>query len=194
MTTDSPAAAPASEQKPDIYARIMRFAPLYVIVFCIGILVLVAFIRPFTSPEPTLLFRSELVGAANDPTGAYFLLQNAGGSDTLLGASTPAAASVVLQIIDPTTTTSTPESAATGGTYMTVERIDIPGFTDMKFVAGGNQLLLRGLISPLIIGQKIPITLQFERAGAITIEAEVQPYTVIADRMLPPRLKLPAGQ
>ncbi len=194
MTTDSPADIPAPQHKPDIYARIMRFAPLYVIVFCIGILVLVAFIRPFTSPEPPLFFRSELVGAANDPTGAYFLLQNAGGSDTLLGASTPAATSVVLQIIDPTTTTSTPESAATGGTYMTVERIDIPGFTDMKFVAGGNQLLLRGLISPLIIGQKIPITLQFDRAGAITIEAEVQPYTVIADRMLPPRLKLPAGQ
>jgi copper(I)-binding protein len=191
MTTDPPAGTSAEQPKPDIYARIIRFAPLYVIVFCIGILVLVAFIRPFTSPEPTLLFRSELVGAANDPTGAYFLLQNAGGSDTLLGASSPAAASVVLQIIDPTTTTSTPDSAATGGTYTTVERIDIPGFTDMKFIPGGNQLLLRGLTSPLVIGQKIPITLQFERAGAITIEAEVQPYTVIADRVLPPRLKLP---
>jgi copper(I)-binding protein len=95
------------------------------------------------------------------------------------------------QVIDPTTTTSTPESAAIGGTYMTVERIDIPGFTDMKFIPGGNQLLLSGLTSPLVIGEKIPITLQFERAGAITIQAEVQPYTVIADRVLPPRLKLP---
>lgn len=191
MTTDSAGDTAAQQPKPDIYARIMRFAPLYVIVFCIGVLVLVAFIRPFKSPEPTLLFRSELVGAANDPTGAYFLLQNAGGSDTLLGASTPAAASVVLQVIDPTTTTSTPDSAAIGGTYMTVEQIDIPGFTDMKFIPGGNQLLLRGLTSPLVIGEMIPITLQFERAGAITIKAEVQPYTVIADRVLPPRLKLP---
>ncbi len=190
MTPDPPADTSGEEPKPDIYARIMRFAPLYVVVFCIGILVLVAFIRPFTSPEPTLLFRSELVGAANDPTGAYFLLQNAGGSDTLLGASSTAAASVVLQIIDPTTTTSTPEAASIGGTYITVERIDIPGFTDMKFIPGGNQLLLSGLTSPLIIGQKIPITLQFERAGAITLQAEVQPYTVIADRILPPRLKL----
>ncbi len=190
MTPDPPADTSGEKPKPDIYARIMRFAPLYVIVFCIGILVLVAFIRPFKSPEPTLLFRSELVGAANDPTGAYFLLQNAGGSDTLIGASSTAAASVVLQIIDPTTTTSTPEAASIGGTYMTVERIDIPGFTDMKFIPGGNQLLLSGLTSPLTIGQKIPITLQFERAGAITIEAEVQPYTVIADRILPPRLKL----
>jgi copper(I)-binding protein len=190
MTPDPPVDTSGVEPKPDIYARIIRFAPLYVVVFCIGILVLVAFIRPFTSPEPTLLFRSELVGAANDPTGAYFLLQNAGGSDTLLGASSPAAASVVLQIIDPTTTTSTPEAASIGGTYITVERIDIPGFTDMKFIPGGNQLLLSGLTSPLIVGQKIPITLQFERAGAITIEAEIQPYTVIADRVLPPRLKL----
>ncbi|MSY91252.1 MAG: hypothetical protein F2654_03890, partial [Actinobacteria bacterium] len=75
MTTDSTGDTAAEQPKPDIYARIMRFAPLYVIVFCIGVLVLVAFIRPFKSPEPTLLFRSELVGAANDPTGAYFLLQ-----------------------------------------------------------------------------------------------------------------------
>ena len=41
MTTDFPADVPAPQHKPDIYSRIMRFAPLYVIVFCIGIVVLV---------------------------------------------------------------------------------------------------------------------------------------------------------
>lgn len=177
--------------KPDIYARIMRFAPVYVVVFCIGVLVLVAFLRPFESPSSELSFKNELIGAENNPTGAYFLLHNAGGSDTLLGASSPAASSVELQIIDPTTTTSTPESAEVGGSYITVDHIDVPGFADLKFIPGGNQLLLSGLTAPTVIGQVIPITLQFERAGAITINAEVQPYSVIADRMLPPRLKLP---
>ena len=191
MTSDSPAAAPSPEHKPDIYSRIVRFAPVFVVLFCIGILVVVGFVRPFESPSPDLSTRTELVGAENDPTGAYFILNNAGGSDTLMGASSPAARSIELQIIDPTTTTSTPDSPATGGTYITVDRIDIPGFTEVKFIPGGDQLLLSGLTAPLSVGQKIPITLQFERAGALMIEAEVQPYSAIADLLLPPRLKLP---
>ena len=32
------------------------------------------------------------------------------------------------------------------------------------------------------------------KAGAITVEATVATYDDIADRLLPPRLKLPAGQ
>ena len=191
MPTDSPTDATTPQPKPDVYARIMRFAPLYVIVFCIGIVVLVAFVRPFKSPSPDLTTRTELVGSENDPTGAYFILHNAGGSDTLLSASSPAAASIALQVIDPTTTASTPDATASGGTYTTVDHIDVPGFADVKFIPGGDQLLLRGLTAPLTVGQKVPITLQFEKAGAITIEAEVQPYSVIADRLLPPRLKLP---
>lgn len=190
MSSETPSSTPPSP-KPDVYARIMRFAPVYVVAFCIGVLVLVAFLRPFETPSSEVRIENALVGADNNPTGAYFLLRNAGGSDTLVGASSPAATSISLQIIDPTTTTSTPESAASGGTYMTVDRIDIPGFTDLKFIPGGNQLLLNGVVSPLVTGQTVPITLQFERAGEITIDAVVEPYSVIADRLLPPRLKLP---
>lgn len=194
MPTDATGTPRNPEVTPDVYARIVRFAPLFVVVFCVAVLVLVAFIRPFKSPTPTISVKTVLIGAANDPTGAYFLLSNAGGSDSLIGASSPAAKSVSLQVIDPMTTTSTPDAAAVGGTYVTVEKIDIPGFTDMKFVPGGDQLLLTGLIAPLSVGQKIPITLQFERSQAITIDAEVQPYTAIADRLLPPRLKLQGSQ
>jgi copper(I)-binding protein len=192
MTTEeSPTSPTPSSPKPDIYARIVRFAPVYVVVFCIGVLVLVAFLRPFESPASEMTFKNELVGANSNPTGAYFLLHNAGGSDKLLSASSPVATSVVLQVIDPMTTTTTPEGTATGGTYITVDHINVPGFADLTFIPGGNQLLLSGLVTQLSVGQTIPITLQFERAGAITIDAEVQPYSTIADRLLPPRLKLP---
>lgn len=195
MTTDSPADTPAPQHKPDIYARIMRFAPLYVIVFCIGILVLVAFVRPFESPSPSLSLRDPLVGVDYDPTGAYMVIRNSGGADTLLSASTPAAASVQLQAIAPVeTTTSTDAQGVTaniGGVLTNVDQLDIPGFGDLRLQPGSDQLLLKGLTSPLTVGQTISITLQFKRAGAITVEATVATYDDIADRLLPPRLKLP---
>jgi len=195
MTSDSPAADPAPQHKPDIYSRIMRFAPLYVVLFCIGVVVVVAFVRPFESPAPALSTRTELVGANNDPTGAYMIIHNAGGADTLLSASTPAASSVQLQVVTPASTTTSTGSegvyANIGGTLTNVDRIAVPGFADLRLQPGMDQLLLKGLTAPLVLGQKIPITLQFEKAGAITVEATVATYDDIADRLLPPRLKLP---
>jgi len=197
MTTDSPADVPAPQHKPDIYSRIMRFAPLYVIVFCIGIVVLVAVVRPFDSPTPSLSIRDSLVGVDYDPTGAYMVIHNAGGADTLLSASTPAAASVQLQLFAPVdTTTSIVTSGGVvgnvGGLLTDVGQLEVPGFGDLRLQPGTAQLLLKGLVSPLTVGQKIPITLQFKKAGTITVEATVATYDDIADRLLPPRLKLPA--
>lgn len=183
----------ASTPKPDIYSRIIRFAPAFVVLFCVLVLITVAIVRPFESPEPALSTNTQLVGAVNDPTGVYFVIHNAGGSDTLIGASSPVARSAVLQIIDPTTTTTLADAAPRTQTYITVDRIDVPGFDDLRFVPGGNQVLLSGLSAPLTVGQTIPVTLRFERAGDVTMQAEVQPYPVIADRLLPPRLKL-AGE
>ncbi len=196
MTTDSPADVPAPQHKPDIYSRIMRFAPLYVIVFCIGIVVLVGFVRPFDSPAPAITLRDPLVGVDYDPTGAYMVIHNAGGADTLLSASTPAAASVQLQLFAPVdTTTSVVASggvvANIGGLLTDVDQLDIPGFGDLRLQPGTAQLLLKGLVSPLTVGQQISITLQFKKAGAITVDATVATYDDIADRLLPPRLKLP---
>ncbi|CAM8655356.1 COG2847 Copper(I)-binding protein [Acidimicrobiia bacterium] len=195
MTTDSPAAPPAPEQKADIYSRIVRFAPLYVVVFCIGIVVLVGIVRPFDSPAPSITLRTALVGADFNPTGAYMIIHNAGGSDTLLSASTPAAASVQLQQIAPVETTTSMVSNGVvgnvGGMLTDVDHLDIPGFGDLRLQPGLSQLLLKGLTAPLAVGQQVSITLNFEKAGAITVEATVATYDEIADRLLPPRLKLP---
>lgn len=196
MTTDSPADTPAPQQKPDIYSRIMRFAPLYVIVFCIGIVVLVAFVRPFDSPSPSITLRDPLVGVDYDPTGAYMVIHNAGGADTLLSASTPAAASVQLQLFAPVDTTTSVVAGGgvvgnIGGLLTDVNQLTVPGFGDLRLQPGTAQLLLKELVRPLTVGQTIPITLQFKKAGAITVEATVATYDDIADRLLPPRLKLP---
>jgi copper(I)-binding protein len=178
----------AQEPKPDIYARIMRFAPVLLVLFCAGLLVLVGFIRPFDTPASSLQMRDPLVGADNDPTGAYMVIHNAGGPDTLTGASTPAATSVILQTVSPSDPNS--DNSGTPGVLVPADHLDVPGFGDLRLQPGSDQLLLQGLTAPLIVGQTITITLQFQRAGTVTVDAEVQPYSVIADRLLPPRLKL----
>lgn len=172
---------------PDIYARIRRFAPVLVVLFCAGLLVLVAVIRPFDSPPAKPELRSPLVGADADPTAAYVIIQNEGGNDTLIGASTPAAATVEIQQREGTTDTE-------AGVLVAVDQLAVPGFTDTRLQPGGDQLLLTGLTRPLAAGDTIKLTLQFERAGAMTVEADVASYLDIADRLLPPRLKIPGQE
>lgn len=185
---------PASPQ-PDVWGRIMRFAPIYVVLFCIALLVIVGIVRPFESPAPSLVVRDALVGADYDPTGAYMIIHNAGGADTLLSATTPAASAVQLQTVStPGTTTSLGDDAPVGGVLMDVDHLDVPGFGDLRLQPGSDQLLLKGLVAPLSAGQTISITLLFDKAGAITVQATVAIYDDIADRLLPPRLKLNGGQ
>ena len=170
--------------RPDIWSRIMRFGPVLIVLFCIGVLVLVGIVRPFRTPSPDLSMHDVLVGADHDPTGAYLVVHNAGGPDTLESASTPVATSVELQ---------SPSNEA-GGALVTVPSLEVPGFADLRLQPGGDQMLLRGLKAPLAEGQKVSLTLQFRKSGTITVEAEVAAYSAIADRLLPPRLKLPGDQ
>lgn len=169
-----------SEHRPDVWSRIMRIGPVFIVLFCIGVLVLVGIVRPFRTPSPDLSTHDVLVGADHDPTGAYLVVHNAGGPDTLESASTPAASSVELQ---------SPSNDA-GGALVTVPSLAVPGFADLRLQPGGDQLLLRGLTAPLAVGQKVTLTLQFRTTGTVTVEAEVAAYSTIADRLLPPRLKL----
>jgi len=184
MTT--PEAPKTPQPRTDIYARIRRFAPVLIVVFCAGLLVTVGLIRPFSKPPVDIELRSPLVASEGDPTAAYVLVHNGGGSDVLLSASTPAADSVVLQQWQ--TSDSDPV-----GHLVTVDSLAVPGFGDLRMQPGGDQLLLTGLRAPLIVGETIPITLTFERTGERTVEAEAQPYDVIGDRLLPPRLKVPTA-
>jgi copper(I)-binding protein len=179
-----PAAAPAAP--PDIYARIRRFAPLLVVLFCGGLLVLVAVLRPFDSPPAAPELRDPLVGADADPTAGYVVIHNAGGNDTLVGASSPAATVELQQRVGATDDEP--------GELVTVTELDIPGFTDTRLQPGADQLLLTDLAEPLAPGDTIQLTLEFDRAGSVTVDAEVATYLDIADRLLPPRLVIPGQE
>ena len=182
-TTATTTAAPP----PDIYARIRRFAPALVVLFCAGLLVMVAVVRPFDSPPAAPELRTPLVGADVDPTGAYVVIHNAGGNDTLIGASSPAAATVEIQQRQGRTDTEP-------GELVVVEELAIPGFSDTRLQPGGDQLLLTDLVRPLSAGDTVELTLEFERAGTVTVDAQVESYVDIAERLLPPRLIIPGQE
>jgi copper(I)-binding protein len=105
--------------------------------------------------------------AAADQTAAYMTITNPGSSpDALLSASSPAAKSVELH-------QSTTD--ASGMTSMTpVERLEIPAGGTVELKPGGYHLMMMGLTSQLAVGSKVDLELVFEKAGKVTVTAEVK--------------------
>ncbi|WP_085317958.1 copper chaperone PCu(A)C [Derxia lacustris] len=99
--------------------------------------------------------------------GGYVKLVNEGATaDRLLAASSPAAARVELH---------THEMGADGVARMRpVAAIELPAKGAVELKPGGLHLMLLDLKQPLVVGQRVPITLRFERAGETTVELAVQ--------------------
>lgn len=55
-----------------------------------------------------------------------------------------------------------------------VQDIPVPANGEVSLQPGGLHLMLIGLTQPMNIGQAIPVTLRFERAGEVTIELAIQ--------------------
>jgi len=55
-----------------------------------------------------------------------------------------------------------------------VARLDLPAHQTVKLGPGGYHLMLMDLKAPLKQGDKVPLTLEFERAGKVTLSLDVQ--------------------
>jgi copper(I)-binding protein len=114
--------------------------------------------HPFATPS--------LAGTSNG--AAYFAgLENTGAvADRLLRASTPAAARVELH---------TMAIDAQGVMRMReIDAIELPPKAKLLMRSGsGPHLMLIGLKAPLKEGDSFPMTLQFERAGAVEVKVVV---------------------
>jgi copper(I)-binding protein len=99
--------------------------------------------------------------------GGYLTIENKGSAaDRLIGGSADIAAKVQVH-----------EMAMNNG-VMTMRPIDKgltiePGKT-VKLAPGGLHLMLLDLKSPLKQGDKVPLTLEFERAGKVSLSLDVQ--------------------
>lgn len=98
--------------------------------------------------------------------GAYLTIENAGKEpDRLLRAASPAAGAVEIH------------SMTMEGGMMRMRAIpalDIPPGRTVVLASGGYHVMLLDLKHPLAVGDKVPLTLTFEKAGAIDVEADVE--------------------
>ena len=99
--------------------------------------------------------------------GGYFTIENKGSTpDRLIGGSAEIAGKVQLH-----------EMAMNNG-VMTMRQLDKglviePGKT-VKLAPGGLHLMLHDLKNPLKQGDKVPVTLEFEKAGKVSVSLDVQ--------------------
>jgi len=108
---------------------------------------------------------------------AYMVIHNDGqAADTLIGARSEAAGSVTLH-----------RSVMTGEMMgmEPVPRLEVPAGGRIELQPGGLHLMLTDLKQKLTSGQKVRITLQFERSGEVGVEAEVRPLTEAPSMPMP---------
>ena len=102
--------------------------------------------------------------ATPGPTAAVYLeLRNTGAdSDRLMGATSPAAERIEFH-----------EHRMVDGVMSmnAVPQIDLPAGKTATLAPGGRHLMLFGLAKPLRPGDRLSLTLRFEMAGEITVEA-----------------------
>ena len=99
--------------------------------------------------------------------GAFFgVTASAGTEDKLIGASSPAAATVELH-----------DHIDDGGVMRMrrVEAIAVKADAPVTLKPGGLHLMLMDLRQPLKAGDAVDVTLKFEKAGEVKIKAEVAP-------------------
>lgn len=104
--------------------------------------------------------------ASSNPASAYFVVRNnTAQADRLLSVSTEIARTAELHA------TVIENNVAKMGP---VVGIDVPANGTMELKPGGYHVMLLNLMRSLTVGEKVPLKLQFEQAGEITIEAEVR--------------------
>lgn len=100
-------------------------------------------------------------------TGAFAVITNGGQqADRLISAASPAAKTVELH-----------ETVTEGGVMKMQphpEGWEIPAGGRLELAPGGKHIMLIDLVAPLKAGDTIELTLTFEKAGAIKVQAPVK--------------------
>ena len=111
-----------------------------------------------TAGQPTMM--------AGERGAAYMVIKNVGsGDDALIGAASTVA-----------NATEVHESVMSGDvvTMRPVARINVKAGGSIELKPGGYHIMFIGLKQPLQVGEKVVVTLKFEKAGLVQVEAEVR--------------------
>ena len=106
--------------------------------------------------------------------GAYFTIENSGAqADRLLRVTTTAASSAEIH------------SMTMDGNVMrmrAVESVEIPPHGTTALKPGAYHVMLLDLKQPLTVGETVPLTLTFEKAGVVNVPARVEAAGSAGDR------------
>jgi periplasmic copper chaperone A len=121
--------------------------------------------------------RSSSQPAANDFAGAFLAIKNNGpADDRLVAASSPLAERIELCGIKVVGADIDMRPLTNG--------VPLPAGQTMTLKPRGYHLLLRGVKTPLATGSALPITLTFEKAGAVAVTFAVEEPGLIGEAIL----------
>lgn len=105
---------------------------------------------------------------AETPVGfaaaVYLTIDQRGGDDRLIGASSPVSDRVSLHMM---------EAVPGGGVMRSTDSIELAAGTSVSMEPFGSHVMLEELSEPLIAGERIPLTLEFDRADDQEVSVEV---------------------
>ncbi len=108
---------------------------------------------------------------------AYMLIANTGSTtDTLVGATSPVAQAVEVHetmTMGPPAASGSPDAGGMLG-MQPVARLDIPASGSVELKPGSYHVMLIGLKRELKVGDTFDLALTFEKAGQVTVRAEVR--------------------
>ena len=131
-----------------------------------------------TISHPWALTGSIVAASGKEPGSAGFMtLVNQGGeADRLVGAASPMAEKIEIHGIKVV------------GPDIAMRRLErgvgLPADTTITLKPRGYHLLMQGLKAPLAKGQRVPVTLTFEKAGSQQVELIVEGEGPISDETL----------
>ncbi len=97
----------------------------------------------------------------------YLTLRNSGAEqDRLVGANSPLATAVQLRTV---------VQLGSVQSVQALKSIGVPAGGQQVLAPGHTHLLLVGLKRALVAGEEVPLSLQFEKAGKLQVQAEVRP-------------------
>jgi copper transport protein len=150
----------------------------------LGVLATTAWLTSFHSPHEASHEATAPIVAAQGPitildawssptltsvsagAGYMTIANNQDAGDALIAASSPWAEAVTLH-----------RSSMDGGIarMQSVAALPLPARSHLSLAPGGYHLMLTGLYSPLVAGDTVPITLTFQKAGAVDLMLTVRP-------------------
>lgn len=94
----------------------------------------------------------------------YLTIEQRGGDDRLVGASSPVAGAVSLHEMEP---------LPGGGLMLSTDSIELPSGTTVSLEPFGSHVMLEELVEPLVAGVRVALVLEFDRADPVEVDVEV---------------------